>query len=224
MSNKNTIDRTATAIAVMEKALEEARLEHASVSTAKIEAKLTAFAEVVRNTRRKMAYPAGFDWAYHSSFSVVGITPTYLKVESMKGRERVTFNVPRSDLSLSTWQVTGHIRKLSAEGVLAGLNSTVTASKTAVTKARKEVKEAEERLAKSEQTLAEASAAVERRLAKVRVIEAKKAATRARRKAAAEAASSAESSAEKIVEPTNAASDKSNVESGKKVAEVASAS
>jgi uncharacterized coiled-coil protein SlyX len=184
MSNKNTIARTAEAISVMEAALEAARLEHASLSTAAIEAKMAAFSEVVRNTRRKMARPAGFDWALHSSFSVVAITDTHLKVETVKGRsgERVVLNVPRSDLSLSTWQVTGIIRRQSAERLLAELNASVTDKKKVVAKHRKDVAAAEEALRESEQGLTEASAAVERRLARTRAVEAKRAAARARRK------------------------------------------
>lgn len=186
MSTKNTITATATAIAVMEEALAATRLEHTSVSTARIETKIAAFAEVVRNTRRKMTHPTGFDWALHSSFKVVAITDTYLKVEVTKGRdaERSIINVPRGDLSLSTWQVTGLIRRMSAERLLEDLNATVKERQQFVATSRKEVEAAEQALAVSEQALSDASAAVERRRARMQRLEVKRAASRARRKAA----------------------------------------
>lgn len=189
MSNKNIIAATAAAISEMEVALEETRQAHTEVSTARIEAKMTAFAEVVCNTRRKMAHPAGFDWACRSSFKVVAITDTHLKVETTLGRggERVLFDVPRSDLSLSTWQVTGLIRRMSAERVLGDLNASVASKKKDMAKHRREVAAAEVLLRESEQGLAEASAAVERRLARVRKVEAKREATRTRRRSAAAA-------------------------------------
>lgn len=191
MSNKNTIARTAAALAEREAAVqvavEAARQEHAGVSTERIEARMVAFAEVVRNTRRKMTYPAGFDWALHSSFKVVAITDTHLRVEATKGRgERVTIDVPCSDLSLSTWQVTGIIRRLSAERLLGDLNATVAAQQKVVAQHRKEVAAAETSLADSERVLSEASAAVDRRVARMQKIEAKREAARARRKAPAE--------------------------------------
>lgn len=184
MSNKNIIAHVATAISDMEAALEETRQAHAEVSTASIEAKMTAFAEVVRNTRRKMARPAGFEWALHSSFNVVAISDTHLTVEAMKGRESVRVNVPRGDLSLSTWQVTGIIRRMSAEQILGELNASVAEKKKDVAKVRKEVADAEKRLQESEQELSDATAAADRRLARVRLVEAKRAATRVRRRAA----------------------------------------
>lgn len=186
MSTKNTIAATATAIAVMEEALAATRLEHTSVSTARIEAKIAAFAEVVRNTRRKMSHPSGFDWALHSSFKVVAITDADLKVEVTKGRnpERSIINVPRGDLSLSTWQVTGLIRRESAERLLDSLNATVKEKQQFVATSRKEVEAAEKALAVSEQALADASTAVERRKARLQRVEVKRAAARARRKTA----------------------------------------
>lgn len=187
MSNKNAIARIAAAIADMEKALEATRQEHPGTTTTHIDAKVTALAEVVRNTRRKMNRPAGFDWALHHSYKVIAITPTHLKVEASKGRgsERVLLNIPRSDLSLSTWQVTSIIRRLSAERLLADLNAAVTDRQNTVTSNRKEVTAAEERLQQSERALTEAKEAVNRRLAKARAIEAKRAATRARRNTSA---------------------------------------
>lgn len=184
MSNKNIINATAAAISVMEEALEAARLEHASLSTERIEAKMAAFGEVVRNTRRKMARPAGFDWALHYSFSVITITDTHLKVDVGAARtgERVVIDVPRSDLSLSTWQVTGEIRRQSAERLMTELNGVVTTKKAAATKARKEVTDAEARLSECERDLSQAAEAAERRMARVKAVEAKRAAARARRK------------------------------------------
>lgn len=194
MSNKNIIAAIAAANADVEVAVEEIRQAHTEISTARIDAKMSAFAEVVRNTRRKMARPAGFDWALHTSFKVVAITDTHLKVETVKGRggERVLLDVPRSDLSLSTWQVTGLIRRLSAEQVLGELNTSVAEKQKDVTKVRKEVTAAEKRLGEGEQELSEAKDAVDRRLARVHKVEAKRVATRARRRAAAQARASAQ--------------------------------
>lgn len=187
MSNKNIITATAAAISVMEEALEAARLEHASLSTERIEAKMAAFSEVVGNTRRKMNRPAGFDWALHHSFSVTEITADYLKVQAFKPHyttQPVTLMVPRSDLSLSTWQITSEIRRQSAQRLLDELNARVSERKTQVTKDRKEVKAAETRLAESERTLTEATAAVDKRLARTKTTEAKRAAARLRRQTA----------------------------------------
>lgn len=190
MSNKNTIALTAAALGekdvAIQAAVEAVRQEHAGVSTERIEAKLVAFAEVVRNTRRKMGRPAGFDWALYSSFKVVAITDTHLKVETVKGRssERVVLDVPRSDLSLSTWEVTGLIRRLSAERLLGELNTAFAEKQRVVARDRKAVVAAEKTLAQSVVALDEAKATVDRRVARTRAVEAKREAARARRKSA----------------------------------------
>lgn len=186
MSNKNTIARTAAAVAEMEAAVEAVRQEHADVSMKRIEATLASFAYVVRNTRRKMTRPSGFDWAaLHHSFKVVAITETHLRVEAVttRGRERAVLDVPRGDLSLSMWQVTSLIRRLSAERLLGELNATVAERERAAAKIRKEIKEAEKTLSEAEDLLSDAKAVMDRRVARARAVEAKREATRARRKA-----------------------------------------
>lgn len=186
MSNKNTIVHTAAALIEMEKALSAIRQQYAeTASTARLEAKIAAFAEVVRNTRRKMDRPAGFDWALHRSFKVVGINRTHITVQAPKGRgnECVLLDIPLSDLSLSTWQVTSTIRRLSGERLLADLNASVAEKRETMVQARKEVDAAQERLERSRRDLVESEDAVKRRQARMRSVEAKRAAARARRTA-----------------------------------------
>lgn len=196
MSNKNTIAHAAAAITELETALEATRQAHTAPTT-HIETKIEAFAEVVRNTRRKMHTPNGFEWALHKGFKVVGITDAHLKVQATKGRtEQVTLTIPRSDLSLSTWQITGLIRRMSAEAFLDNLATAVNTNKKTVTQHRKEVTAAQNRLHASDKALAAAQHRVDRRIERTQKVEAKRAAARARRKARAQGTAQAETTAQ----------------------------
>lgn len=146
-----------------------------------LETKIEAFAEVVRNTRRKMNHPAGFDWATHHKFKVLTITTTHIKVEASRPRytERITLDIPRSDLSLSTWQVTGLIRRASADAQQTYLTEQVTTQQEALDKAEKAVTIARNNLAESKTRIA-------RQTARNATTEAKREAARARRKARAQ--------------------------------------
>lgn len=175
MSNKNTLAHAADAIMAMEKTLE--------ASTGRVEAKLTAFSEVVRNTRRKMASPGGFDWATHRTYKVVSINDTHIKAAVGKTREGtpITVDIPRADLSLSTWQVTSIIRRTSASQRNAALRNATDQHRKNLAQARKDLTLAQKCLQQSEEAHAKAQESVERDRERMRAVEKKRQAARARR-------------------------------------------
>ena len=190
MSINSLLTNAATTFQAREAAAEAARLD--SVDSMKaIEAKLKAFAEVVHNTHRKMEHADGFMWAWSINrhpITVLKVTATTVKIETRittrKGSEVQAVNIPRSDLSLSMWQVTSRIRQLSAEKKLTLLRDDVKVKMAAAKKAQQAAEEAYGLVSVRNEAVATAQATVDRRMARDLEVTKKREAARVRRQAA----------------------------------------